>query len=63
MAMAPPTKAVPRGRLKEAFDIMELPKKAPAAMLEQDGLRSGNDDKRAAHKSCVPHRPAAKPIA
>ena len=26
MAIAPPTMAVPSGRLKDAFDMMELPK-------------------------------------
>ena len=29
MAIAPPTMAVPSGRLKDAFDMMELPKKRP----------------------------------
>jgi hypothetical protein len=28
--MAPPTMAVPSGRLTDAFDMMELPKKRPA---------------------------------
>jgi hypothetical protein len=44
MAIAPPTMAVPSGRLKEALDIMELLKKRPAAILEQGGLHPGGRD-------------------
>ncbi len=32
MAIAPPTMAVPSGRLKDAFDMMELPKSARSAI-------------------------------
>ena len=60
MAMAPPTMAVPSGRLKEAFDMMELQTSAgrDVGRRRPSSSETATDKKKAAQESCAFAQPA-----
>jgi hypothetical protein len=64
MAIAPPTMAVPSGRLKDAFDMMELPKNVRSTSPDEtaDAARDGScGDKKIAPTRNASARAGARP--